>query len=128
METNTQVPMTNEIASVVWAKRCAEDGKLLAAIKADPAAKVLERPSASMQVRTVQNTTDTLHICVPDYQRMNDGSIDEISDEQMAGVSGGLFFLLPLLAIGGVAAAHAVVAGTAVGTAAATGAFDENTE
>ncbi|MDD9868687.1 MAG: hypothetical protein OXU50_02155 [Gammaproteobacteria bacterium] len=122
MKTISQLPVTNEIASVIWAKKCAADKDFLAEIKADPAAKVLERPSASMQVRTVQNTTDTLHICVPDYQKMNDGSIDEISDEQMAGVAGGFFWFIPIIA------GIAIAGGMAAGTAAATGAFDENTE
>jgi len=123
---NLQLPITNEIASVTWAKKCAEDGKFLAAIKADPA-KVFGESALppQMQIRAVQNTADTLHVCVPDYQGLNDVSVDKISDEQMAEVSGGFFFLLPLLAIGVVAACHAVPAAIGVGTAAAAGAFDE---
>jgi len=116
-----EVPITKEVASVIWAKKCLDDKAWAKQVQSDPAAAI-DWDKDAQSVSTVQNTADTLHVCVPDYRAMNDGSMDEISDEQMAGVSGGLLFLLPLLAIGG---AVAISAGTAVGVAAAAGEFDE---
>ncbi|MDD9806183.1 MAG: hypothetical protein OXU50_02165 [Gammaproteobacteria bacterium] len=135
METLSQLPVTNEIASVIWAKKCLEDRNLLAEIKADPATKALGEKVSSMQVHAVQNTADTLNICVPDYKAMNDGTLSQLSEEQMSGVAGGLFFLLPLIGLatagavtGAVYGAAATVAGAGVGIASAAGAFDENTD
>ena len=116
--THTQVPVTNEIVSVIWAKKCLEDRNLLAETKADPAAKALGGKTASMQVHAVQNTADTLNICIPDYKAMNDGTFDRLADEQMADVSGGL---LPLLFIGVPVAVAAIPA--VIGIATAGGAF-----
>ncbi|MDD9807480.1 MAG: hypothetical protein OXU34_04310 [Gammaproteobacteria bacterium] len=145
---HTQVPVTNEIVSVIWAKKCLEDRNLLAETKADPATKAFGGKASSMQVRAVQNTSDTLNICIPDYAALNDGTLDRLADKQMADVSGGI---LPLLFIGipvavavvpaaiGVASAGgaftaaaaaggaAVAAGVAVGTAAGVGAFNQGT-
>ncbi len=123
METRvTQLPMTGEIASAMVAKRCLEDQNFLAKIKADPVNAFGKMP-AGQQIRTVQNTSDMLHVCVPDYAAHN-----QLSDEQMKNVSGGF---IPLLFIGAasIGVGSAVIAGTAaaagVGIAAATGAFNE---
>lgn len=124
METLSQLPITNEIASVIWAQKCAADKGFLAKIQAD-AATAFEGSAlpSSMEVHAVQNTADTLNICVPDYKAMNDGSLDEISDEQMAGVSGGLFFLFGLLGLIGTAGAVGAAAAVGAGAAAAGGAM-----
>jgi len=133
METRRQVPVTNEIASVIWAKKCVEDKGFLAEIKADPAAKALAGEETSMQVSAVQNTPDTLNICVPDYEMLNDGTLDQLADEAMADVSGGLIWMLSLLAVpaavtgAGAVGAAAVAAGVGVGIAAGVGAFNEDT-
>lgn len=124
METNIQVPVTNEIISVIWAKKCVEDRNLLAETKADPAAGALGG-KASMQVRAVQNTADTLNICIPDYRAMNDGTLDRLADEQMANVAGGILPLLFIAVPVAVAVAPAVIAVATAGgafTAAAVGA------
>jgi len=132
METKQQVPVTNEIASVIWAKKCAEDKGFLAEIKADPAAKAFAGKAPSMQVCTVQNTSDTLNLCVPDYKMLNDGTL-ELADEAMADVSGGFIWMLSLLAVpaavtgAGAVGAAAVAAGVGVGIAAGVGAFNEDT-
>ncbi len=129
METKvTQLPMANEIASAMVAKRCLEDQNFLAKIKADPV-NVFDAMPAGQQVRTVQNTPDLLHVGIPDYGFLSDKTIlDKVSDEQMADVSGGLFWFLGLLAIpatmaGGAATA---VAGAGVATAASQGAFGDD--
>ncbi|MDD9868693.1 MAG: hypothetical protein OXU50_02185 [Gammaproteobacteria bacterium] len=123
METNTQLPITNEIASVIWAKKCAVDRGFLAQIKAD-AATAFEGGAlpASMEVRAVQNTADTLNICVPGYRGLED-AVNQLSDEQMAGVSGGLFFLFGLLGLIGTAGAVGAAAAVGAGAAAAGGAM-----
>ncbi len=131
METKvTQLPMANEIASVMVAKRCLEDRNFLAKIKADPV-NVFDQMPARQQVRTVQNTPDLLHVGIPGYGFLaNKTTLDRVSDEQMADVSGGIFFLFaPLFALAGAGAATAaaVTAGVGVGIAASQGAFDEDT-
>jgi len=121
-----EVPMTKEVASAIWAQKCLADKAWARQIQSDPAAAI-DWDKDEQSVSTVQNTADTLNICVPDYRSLQDGAT-ELSDEQMAGVSGGLFFLFGLLGLVGTAAAApaaaAVPAGLAVGTAAAAGAFD----
>jgi len=124
MENLSQLPITNEIASVIWAKKCASDRGFLARIQAD-VGTAFEGSTlpASMQVRAVQNTADTLNICVPDYRGLNDAAVNELSDEQMAGVSGGLFFLFGLLGLIGTAGAIGAAAAVGAGAAAAGGAM-----
>jgi len=120
MEAKTRLPATNEIVSVIWAKKCLEDGNFLTEMKADPATKAFAGKTPSMQVHAVQNTADTLNICVPDYGVLNDGTVDRISDEQMAGISGGIFWFIPFLVLGAVGAGVTAAAG--VGIAASAGA------
>jgi len=121
-----ELPMTNEIVSVLWAKKCLDDKAWGQQVQSNPAAAI-EWANDAQSVATVQNTADTLNICVPDYQAMNDGSLSEISEEQMAGVSGGIFFLLPLIAVATAAApaaaTYATAAAVGTGVAAATGAI-----
>ena len=123
METRvTQLPMTGEIASAMVAKRCLEDQNFLAKIKADPVNAFGKMP-AGQQIRTVQNTSDMLHVCVPDYAAHN-----QLSDEQMKDVAGGflpLIFIAAASIAGGSAAIAGAVAGTAVGIAHSQGAFNE---
>jgi len=145
METQlSQLPVTNEIASVICAKKCVEDKAFLAEMKANPAAQA----GVKGKVLTVDNTANTLNICVPDYKMLKDGTLDQITDEHMADVSGGILPLLfaPIIAAAAVAPAviaagsaggaftaaaaagsAAVAAGVAVGAAAGVGAFDEST-
>jgi len=126
-----ELPMTNEVVSALWAQKCLADKAWAKQIQSDPVAAI-DWDKDAQSVSTVQNTADTLNICVPDYQFLRDGAAD-LSDEQMAGVSGGLFFLFGLLGLIGSSAATAgcaavaagVTAGKAVGVAAAAGAFDE---
>jgi len=86
-----------------------------------------------MQVRAVQNTAGMLNICIPDYKALSDGTVERLSEEQMSNVSGGLIWLLSLLAVpaaitgAGAVGAAAVAAGVGVGIAAGVGAFDEDT-
>jgi len=124
METISQLPITNEIASVIWAKKCAADRGFLTKIRAD-VATAFEGSTLppSMQVRAVQNTADTLDICVPDYRGLNDAAVNELRDEQMAGVSGGLFFLFGLLGLVGTAGTVGAAATAGAGLAAAGGAM-----
>ena len=129
METKiTQLPMATEIASAMVAKRCLEDRKFLAEIKADPV-NVLGKMPSGQQVRTVQNTSDMLHVCVPDYPAADNGAVhNQLSDEQMKDVSGGFLpfiFIAIASGIAGSAAGAAAAAGAGVGIAAAAGAFDE---
>jgi len=123
-----ELPMTKEVASVIWAKKCLDDKAWAKQIQSDPA-RAIDWDKDAQSVVTVQNTGDTLNICVPDYKMLNDGTLDHLSEEQMAGISGGIFFLLPLfglIAAGATTAAvYGTVGGAAVGTAAAAGAFDE---
>jgi len=123
-----QLPMTKEVASALWAQKCMADKAWAEQIQSDPAGAI-DWDKDAQRVSTVQNTADTLNICVPDYRGLND-AVNELSDEQMAGVSGGLFFLFGLLGLIGTSAAvpavaavgAGVTAGQAVGIAAAAGA------
>jgi len=124
-----ELPMTKEVASALWAQKCLADKAWAKQIQSDPVAAI-EWDKDEQSVSTVQNTADTLNICVPDYQFLQDGA-HQLSDEQMAGVSGGLIWLLGLLAVpaavtgAGAAGAAAVTTGVGVGAAAAAGAFEE---
>ncbi|MDD9807479.1 MAG: hypothetical protein OXU34_04305 [Gammaproteobacteria bacterium] len=85
----TQLPMTKEIASVMWAGKCLKDKAWARQVQSDPA-KILGREFPGEQIRTVQNTADTLHICVPHYE----ATLDEVlGDEALDGVAGGFSFV-----------------------------------
>jgi len=84
----TQLPMTKEIASVVWAEKCLKDKAWARKVHSDPA-KTLGRGFPGEQIRTVQNTADTLHVCVPYYE----ATLDEVlNDEALDGIAGGFSF------------------------------------
>jgi len=83
-----QLPMTKEIASVVWAEKYLKDQAWARQVHSDPA-KTLGRQFPGEQIRTVQNTADTLHICVPHYEATLDEVLD---DEALDGVAGGFSF------------------------------------
>ena len=83
MET-IQIPAANEVVSALLAKKCVDDKALLAAIKSDPA-KALNMRDTTVRVRAVQNTRDLLHVCVPDYE-----AIQELDSSELEQVSGGL--------------------------------------
>jgi len=105
-----ELPMTKEVASALWAQKCLADKAWAKQIQSDPAAAI-DWDKDEQSVSTVQNTADTLNICVPDYRGLDD-AVNQLSDEQMAGVSGGLFFLFGLLGLigtGGLASTCAVV-------------------
>jgi len=83
-----ELPMTKEIASVVWAEKCLKDKAWARQVHSDPT-KTLGREFPGEQIRTVQNTADTLHICVPHYET----TLDEVlGDEALDGVAGGFSF------------------------------------
>ncbi len=115
METKTtQLPITNEIVSVLQAKKFLDDRTLLAAVRADPA-KALAKPVPGLSVRTVQNTRDTMNICIPDYQAIRDGTAyAALDDKQMAQVSGGEIFLGIIIGIIAATATVTAVVGIAV--------------
>ena len=99
-----KIPATNEIFSVLLAKKCAGDEALLAAIKSNPV-KALDMRDTTLRVRAVQNTRDVLHVCVPDYEAMRELEGSEL--EQLSGgvsrdgTTGGAFGWLPPLATQG---------------------------
>ena len=76
-----KILLTNEIASALLAKKCAGDKALLSAVKSDPG-EALDMRETALQVRTVQNTADVLHVCVPSYEalnKVNDGELNQVS-------------------------------------------------
>ncbi len=113
MKTKTaQLPATNEILSALKAKKYLDDRTLLAAVKANPAkALKMEKHIPNHSVRTVQNTRDTMNICIPDYQVVRNGTFHSaLSDMQMAQISGGeTVFTVITSVIGGIAGPAAVV-------------------
>ncbi len=88
MKTKTaKLPLTKEIASAMWAWKCSQNQAWRKRIEANPEEILKDYSVTVEQVRTVQNTPDLLHICVPDYQTMRD--YDAMNDEEMGQVSGG---------------------------------------
>ena len=83
MEEVQQIPAANEVVAVLLAKKCVDDKALLAAVKSDPV-KAFDIRDATLRVRTVQNTRDVLHVCVPDY-----GAMQELESDELEQVSGG---------------------------------------
>ncbi len=89
METKTtKLPLIKEIASAMWAWKCSQNQAWRKRIEANPEEILKDYSVTVEQVRTVQNTPDLLHICVPDYQTMRD--YDAMNDEEMGQVSGGV--------------------------------------
>lgn len=87
-EKTIELPMTKEIASVVWAQKCLKDKAWARQVHSDPTG-TLGREFPGEQIRTVQNTADTLHICVPHYE----ATLDEtLGDEALDGIAGGFSF------------------------------------
>ena len=82
-QTAIEIPAANEVVSALLAKKYAADRALLAVVKSDPR-KVLDTPETALQVRTVQNTADVLHVCVPDYEAMS-----ELKSDELESISGG---------------------------------------
>lgn len=103
-QTATELPATNEIVSALLAAKYAGDRTLLQTVKADPQT-ALNGSEVAVTVRAVQNTEDTLHICVPDYEVLADMKLE---DEQLAQVSGGEIFISVAFAISAVFVAGAV--------------------
>lgn len=86
MKTTTPatLPVTNELVSVLWAKKCADDHTLLAAVRENPRKALKVRDDAA-DVITVQNTPTVLHVCVPDYEALR-----ACGERELTQVSGGL--------------------------------------
>ena len=82
--TPATLPMTNELVSVLLAKKCADDHALLAAVRENPR-KALEVRNDVANVRTVQNTPAVLHVCVPDYEALR-----ACGERELTQVSGGI--------------------------------------
>ncbi|MDD9806167.1 MAG: hypothetical protein OXU44_04400, partial [Gammaproteobacteria bacterium] len=102
-QTATELPATNEIVSALLAAKYADDQTLLQTVRDNPQT-ALNGSGVAVTVRAVQNTEDTLHICVPDYEVLADMKLD---DEQLAQVSGGEIFISI-----GIAISAAFVVGT----------------
>ncbi len=93
IQATTELPATNEIVSALLAGKYAGDKSLLKTVKANPQ-KALNGHGMPITVRAVQNTEDTLHICVPAYHALDDMKID---DEQLAQVAGGEIILAVII-------------------------------
>ncbi len=104
IQTATELPATNEIVSALLAAKYADDLALLQTVRANPQT-ALNGSEVPVTVRAVQNTEDTLHICVPDYDVLADMKLD---DEQLAQVSGGEIFISIGIAISAVFVAGTV--------------------
>ncbi|MDD9869364.1 MAG: hypothetical protein OXU50_05680 [Gammaproteobacteria bacterium] len=115
METKQQLPMTMEIASVLCAKRCSEDKAWAQKVESNPAQAFGPDFDAKNRIVTVKNTAGSLNICVPDYKMLNDGTLEQLADKQMADVSGGLLFLVIPAILAAALSVPAAIAGGVAG-------------
>ena len=73
-----------------------------------------------LNIRTVQNTADTIHVALPHYSNQGDASNFTLSDEDLLQICGGFEVWLAALLGATFAAVGAGVAAVGAGVAAAT--------
>lgn len=90
------IPPYSEMVSALLAQRCATDKEFMAQMKSRPKEALISHlpqheqdKAKDLAVRTVQNTPDTVHVCVPCYSMLEDLNVAELDDEQMEKVAGG---------------------------------------
>lgn len=106
-----------EITSAVIADRCRDDAAFAKDLKNNPIASLESKLDVALQdsgidIRVAQNTDETVHVALPHYENMEEIA-GQMTDEEMAGVSGGEIFVTALV-IGGIVAGG-VVAAAALG-------------
>lgn len=110
MQEDHTIAAINELVSIHLAAGCTKDAKFMAAMRDDAKAAMLScLPAGSVigddiAVRSVQNTADVMHICVPDYSVL-DQLEEHLTDDQLAKISGGVFEIACVLSVIGCAVA-----------------------
>lgn len=122
------IPLMNEIISVVLAAGCLNNEEFRANLEAGDLAAVIGEEYAGLldqnniAVQTVQNTADTVNIALPSYESLDEAWM-EMTDEQLEKISGGAFEIVALCTLIGVGVSVGIgliTAGKIVITATAT--------
>jgi len=107
MQQDNTIAALNELVSIHLAARCVNNGEFMAAMRDDAKAAVISCLPEGLSigddiaVRAEQNTADVMHICVPDYSVLEHLG-ENLTDEQLAKISGGAFEITCALSVIGV--------------------------
>ncbi len=102
------IPMMNEMISIVLAERCTRDAKFMETLQNGDLESILgERvvevfDQNNIAVETVRNTDDVVHIVLPCYATLDAAAGAVMTDKQLRAVSGGAFEIIALCTTVGV--------------------------
>jgi len=125
MQQDNTIAALNELVSIHLAARCVNNGEFMAAMRDDAKAAVISCLPEGLSigddiaVRAEQNTADVMHICVPDYSVLEHLG-ENLTDEQLAKISGGAFEITCALSVIGVVTATIFIGSVKAGALANT--------
>ena len=127
--TNTErnLAPTSELAASLIARLYHNDEHFAQRLREDPGQVVNDlfpkgcKVADNISIRTVDNTKDVVHVVLPGYPRLEEAArqiMHELTDEDIAGISGGEILITFLVGVGVTIAAGATAGAAVMGTSA----------